>query len=167
MVLARANPKILSSSCSPGFINTPLTAGMGAKLSAEEGTVSIRHLLNGLLQGNGWYYGSDAKRSPLHTMRNPGETIYNGPIGLKRVLVTGGNTGIGYALCRQLAGEHGCYVYLCSRSEDKGKAAIASILTRHPDAQIELLVLDVTSDESVKIAAASLKNKGVQLYGLV
>lgn len=37
--------------------------------------------------------------------------------GMKRVLVTGGNTGIGLALCRQLSVDHGCHVILGSRSE--------------------------------------------------
>jgi NAD(P)-dependent dehydrogenase (short-subunit alcohol dehydrogenase family) len=36
---------------------------------------------------------------------------------MKRVLVTGGNTGIGLALCRQLSVDHGCHVILGSRSE--------------------------------------------------
>ena len=41
-------------------------------------------LLTGLLPrehgivGNGWYYGSDGIRSPLHYMRNPGEPEYDG-----------------------------------------------------------------------------------------
>jgi len=33
---------------------------------------------------------------------------------------TGGNSGIGLALCKLLATEHGCYVYLGSRSAEKG-----------------------------------------------
>ena len=28
--------------------------------------------------GNGWYYGSDGLRSPLHYMRNPGEPPWDG-----------------------------------------------------------------------------------------
>jgi NAD(P)-dependent dehydrogenase (short-subunit alcohol dehydrogenase family) len=46
----------------------------------EEGTVSIRHCLFQPLEGNGWYYGSDAVRSPLHFMRNPGEPAYDGVV---------------------------------------------------------------------------------------
>ena len=42
----------------------------------------------------------------------------------KRVLVTGGNSGIGRALCRQLAVEEGCSVLLGSRSEARGVAAV-------------------------------------------
>ena len=28
--------------------------------------------------GQGWYYGSDAQRSPLHKYRDPGEPPYDG-----------------------------------------------------------------------------------------
>lgn len=52
--------------------------GKGADLTPEQGTVSIRHCLFNQLQGNGWYYGSDAKRSPLHLKRDPGEKEYDG-----------------------------------------------------------------------------------------
>jgi len=62
----------------PGFVDTAMTAGYGAKLTPEEGTVAIRHCLFKDLSGNGWYYGSDAVRSPLHFMRNPGEPEYDG-----------------------------------------------------------------------------------------
>ena len=40
--------------------------------------------------------------------------------GLKKVVVTGGNSGIGLALCEQLATENGCYVYMGSRSAERG-----------------------------------------------
>ena len=33
------------------------------------------------LGGNGWYFGSDGVRSPLHFMRNPGEPEYDGTPG--------------------------------------------------------------------------------------
>eukprot|EP00470_Lotharella_oceanica_P004209 CAMPEP_0170174240 /NCGR_PEP_ID=MMETSP0040_2-20121228/7480_1 /TAXON_ID=641309 /ORGANISM="Lotharella oceanica, Strain CCMP622" /LENGTH=286 /DNA_ID=CAMNT_0010415791 /DNA_START=83 /DNA_END=943 /DNA_ORIENTATION=- len=76
MSLAKAHPKITSSSCSPGFIATAMTKGFGAKLSPEQGTVSLRHCLFGKLGGNGWYFGSDAKRSPLDRARDPGDPEY-------------------------------------------------------------------------------------------
>lgn len=75
---AKSNPKILSSAISPGFIATNMTAGYGASLTPEQGTVSIRHCLFKDISGNGWYYGSDALRSPLHTTRNPGEPAFTG-----------------------------------------------------------------------------------------
>tara|TARA_B110000285_G_C15138483_1_gene628956 strand:- start:4134 stop:4283 length:150 start_codon:yes stop_codon:yes gene_type:complete len=48
MIAARENPNIFSSSISPGFIETNMTAGIGEpndKGKPEEGTVSIRHCL--------------------------------------------------------------------------------------------------------------------------
>lgn len=78
MLLAKQHPHITSSSISPGFIDTKMTAGWGASKSPEEGTVSLRHALFDDLEGNGWYYGSDGVRSPLHFMRNPGEPAYDG-----------------------------------------------------------------------------------------
>jgi len=85
------------------------------------------------------------------------------------VVVTGGNSGIGLALCKLLATEHGCYVYLGSRSAERGTAAIKTIVDSTPAAagKIELLQVDVSDDASCISAAATLKAKGVTLYGLV
>ena len=48
----------------------------------------------------------------------------------KHVFVTGGNAGIGQACCKLLATEHGCQVYMGSRSVEKGKAALSTIRRR-------------------------------------
>mmetsp|Transcript_23897 Transcript_23897/g.35089 ORF Transcript_23897/g.35089 Transcript_23897/m.35089 type:complete len:285 (+) Transcript_23897:47-901(+) len=87
----------------------------------------------------------------------------------KHVVVTGGNSGIGLALCKLLATEHGCYVYLGSRSAEKGAAAVKSIVDAAPAAagKIEMLQVDISDDTSCLTAAATLKAKGVVLYGLV
>lgn len=86
---------------------------------------------------------------------------------IQSVLVTGASAGIGFALVKQLALEHGCHVYLGSRNETKGKTCIDSILKANPElkGRVELLVLDVGLDESVKAAAAKLSGK--TLYALV
>ena len=81
MLLARKYPNLIVSSCSPGFINTKMTAGWGAKLEPKDGTRSLKHCLFSELGGNGWYFGSDGVRSPLHVMRNPGEPAYDGSAG--------------------------------------------------------------------------------------
>jgi len=80
MLLANEHPAILSSCCTPGFIDTKLTAGFGASKTPAEGTVAIKHCLFNALGGNGWYFGSDAVRSPYHFMRNPGEPEYDGAL---------------------------------------------------------------------------------------
>lgn len=78
MLLAKEHPNLRINCCSPGYIITGMTAGYGATKPPEEGTVSIKHLLFAEDVGSGWYYGSDAVRSPLHYMRNPGEPAYDG-----------------------------------------------------------------------------------------
>ena len=45
----------------------------------EEGTLAIKHCLFAATPAeSGHYLGSDAIRSPLHFMRNPGEPAYDG-----------------------------------------------------------------------------------------
>lgn len=89
----------------------------------------------------------------------------------KRVLVTGGNSGIGLALCKQLVAEDGCHVFLGSRSVERGLEAVQRILEAAPAAvgRIEVLQVDTSSDGSVAAAAAAAKERlgGGALYALV
>ena len=71
---------------------------------------------------------------------------------MKKILVTGGNSGIGLALCKQLVAD-GCYVYLGSRDKSRGEAALKEI--NAPD-NCELVVIDVQSDESVNAAVQQI-----------
>ena len=65
-ICAKQNPTLLLSVVSPGFVETNMSKGMNAPMKPHEGTVSARHGLFADLTGSGFYYGSDAKRSPLH-----------------------------------------------------------------------------------------------------
>jgi NAD(P)-dependent dehydrogenase (short-subunit alcohol dehydrogenase family) len=85
----------------------------------------------------------------------------------KTILVTGGNSGIGAALCKLLATEHACRVLLGARSPEKGEKAKADIVAKYPDAKIDVVTIDVASDSSVAAAAAAVKAMGVTLYALV
>jgi hypothetical protein len=44
----------------------------------EKGTTAQMFLLFGEPDGSGWYFGSDAERSPLHRYRSPGDPPYTG-----------------------------------------------------------------------------------------
>jgi NAD(P)-dependent dehydrogenase (short-subunit alcohol dehydrogenase family) len=86
--LARRYPKLSINACTPGFIETDMTRGyresqgkpaaeLGMK-TPDEGARAPLHLLFGKLEGNGRYYGSDCKRSPLDRYREPGSPPYTG-----------------------------------------------------------------------------------------
>ena len=91
-IMSRKYPTILMNSCSPGWIETDLSRpgtdlGNGKRsgerpkgmLPVEKGTIAPIHLLIDELEGNGRYYGSDAKRSPMHKSRDPDkDPEYNG-----------------------------------------------------------------------------------------
>jgi NAD(P)-dependent dehydrogenase (short-subunit alcohol dehydrogenase family) len=89
MIVAREHPGLSVNACTPGFIETDMTrhfaksqgkspAALGMKTPAE-GARAPMHLLFGTLEGNGRFYGSDAKRSPLDRYRAPGSPEYIGP----------------------------------------------------------------------------------------
>ena len=86
----------------------------------------------------------------------------------KKIFVTGANQGIGLALCKALAKDHRCHVFLGARSAEKGEAAVKEVKEHAGDgAIVELVVIDVSTDESVEKAAKSLKEKGVKLNAIV
>lgn len=87
-IVAREHPGLDVNACTPGFVATDMTrhyaasagktpAELGMKTPAEGATAPL-HLLFGELEGNGRYYGSDAKRSPLDRYRAPGSPEYAG-----------------------------------------------------------------------------------------
>ncbi|CAJ2508311.1 Uu.00g094970.m01.CDS01 [Anthostomella pinea] len=85
----------------------------------------------------------------------------------KVFIVTGGNSGIGYHTVAHLAA-HGAHVYLCARSPEKGKAAIASIKKTHPSAhKINLLQVDLKDLASVVAAAQRFLALEPAMHGLV
>lgn len=88
IALARRHPELIINACTPGYIATDLTlpraeergvdpAAMGMK-SPAEGTKASLHLLFGEPGGSGWYFGSDAQRSPLDRYRSPGDPPFRG-----------------------------------------------------------------------------------------
>jgi NAD(P)-dependent dehydrogenase (short-subunit alcohol dehydrogenase family) len=72
----------------------------------------------------------------------------------KRALVTGGNKGIGFAICQGLLKE-GFEVILAARSLDKVKQAIEKLRP----AQVHPLVLDVADDNSIHQAVETTERE--------
>lgn len=74
-------------------------------------------------------------------------------------IVTGGNRGIGYEICKELSGA-GCYVVLTSRNEEDGRQAVAKLYAHD---NIAYHRLDVTDSEDI----ASLRNWILKTFGRV
>ncbi|KAH9211823.1 hypothetical protein DL95DRAFT_437052 [Leptodontidium sp. 2 PMI_412] len=86
----------------------------------------------------------------------------------KVFIVTGGNSGIGYYTVAHLA-KHGAHVYMCARSPDKGRAAIANTKKMHPTAKldIDLLQMDLMDLTTVIAGAKRFLTLETSLHGLV
>lgn len=79
---AKEEPDLVVNSCTPGYILTDLTAGMGATNPPSKGAVPPVYLLmdpSFESKPTGCYYGSDCLRSPIDRYRNPGDPEYEGP----------------------------------------------------------------------------------------
>lgn len=83
-------------------------------------------------------------------------------------IVTGANTGVGKEVAQILYSKNAT-VYATSRSEEKGRAAIASIKEAIPDSKgkLELLTLDLADLTTVKPAAKAFLAKETQLHLLI
>lgn len=74
-----AENSIIINSCTPGYIITDMTEGMGANNPPSKGAIPPVHLLlspdfDTLPPGR--YYGSDCVRSPINVYRGPGDPPY-------------------------------------------------------------------------------------------
>jgi carbonyl reductase 1 len=95
---------------------------------------------------------------------------------MKRILVTGGNKGIGKAICKKLLEDFpDVYVIIGSRDVQRGERAMAELADAVPGAgdRLQVVQLNVVDDTSVKAAADLIcgNTDGVsndnKLYGIV
>lgn len=85
-MLAERFPHLSINACTPGFVETDLgkeflgarTPAMAGMKSPEQGCRVIMSLLFDADRGSGYYFGSDARRSPMHRYRAPGTKEYSG-----------------------------------------------------------------------------------------
>jgi NAD(P)-dependent dehydrogenase (short-subunit alcohol dehydrogenase family) len=79
-------------------------------------------------------------------------------------LVSGGNRGIGYAICRALA-EHGLTVVLTARDAGKGKAAAKAL--HENGLAVDFQRLDVTSCRSIRSCVSAVADRHGRIDVLV
>jgi NAD(P)-dependent dehydrogenase (short-subunit alcohol dehydrogenase family) len=84
----------------------------------------------------------------------------------KIVLITGGNSGIGKATAIGIA-KTGATVVIGCRDKQRGNAAVDEIKKASGNNNIEMLMIDLTSLQSVREAAAEFKSRFKQLHVLI
>ncbi|MFN8413654.1 MAG: oxidoreductase [Anaerolineales bacterium] len=84
----------------------------------------------------------------------------------KLVIVTGGNSGIGHEAALALAGKN-ADVVLAVRSVDRGEEAANAIRQKYPQAQVEVMALDLADLKSVRSFAQTFLAKHKHLDILI
>ena len=83
---------------------------------------------------------------------------------MKTVLVTGGNRGIGYEVCKQL-GELGFHIFLSARDKEKGIEAVEKL--RNENIEVDFIQMDVANEESIKMTAVEFGKLTLNLDVLI
>jgi len=81
-------------------------------------------------------------------------------------LITGGNSGIGFATTRKLTAK-GFHVIMAARNQQTAAQAIVRIKAGQPNASVESILLDLASFASIRQCAAAFKAKGYPLHVLI
>ena len=81
-------------------------------------------------------------------------------------LITGGNSGIGKAAALGLA-KMGATVAIVCRSREKGEAALAEIIGKTGNRDVELMLADMSSQDSIRGLANDFKASHEKLHLLV
>ncbi|MFZ5723382.1 MAG: SDR family NAD(P)-dependent oxidoreductase [Pseudomonadota bacterium] len=85
----------------------------------------------------------------------------------KTVLITGGNSGIGLAIAKEMARRGGVRLCLASRDMKKMEAARAEIQAQAPGTGVELYALDLASLAKIRAFAADFLSRHQKLDALV
>lgn len=81
-------------------------------------------------------------------------------------VITGANSGIGFATAKALVQE-GATVVVCARNPERGEQAVERLREANPDADIGLQLLDLASLASVRRGAAELLATYPQIHVLI
>jgi retinol dehydrogenase-12 len=81
-------------------------------------------------------------------------------------MITGGNSGIGFATASKLAAQ-GFHVILASRNQQSSARAIQRMLVTNPSASVESLPLDLASFAAVRQCVRDFQSRGYPLHLLI
>ena len=113
----------------------------------------------------------------LYKLITPADDILEGPEGAwtasempnlsgKVIIVTGGNSGIGFEAAKEFA-RKGAHVTLACRNMEKARSAMDEIVAEIPGASVEIMALDLASLDSVRQFATAFNAKHDRLDILV
>lgn len=74
------------------------------------------------------------------------------------VLITGANSGFGFAVAEELASDRTKHVLLGCRSAEKGKRAVAELQNR-AQAKVDYVLIDVRDEKSIAAAVEEVEEK--------
>lgn len=84
----------------------------------------------------------------------------------RNCIVTGANSGIGYATAEGLA-QRGATVYLVCRNKERGEPALSEIQTKTGNRNVHLEICDLSSVTEIKSFASRFSEKNLPLHVLV
>jgi NAD(P)-dependent dehydrogenase (short-subunit alcohol dehydrogenase family) len=84
----------------------------------------------------------------------------------KTILITGANSGIGKAASIQLA-KLGARVVMLCRSQERGEQALQDVRAEANSSKVELILVDMSSQESVRRAVAEFLSRHQKLHVLI
>ena len=84
----------------------------------------------------------------------------------KTIIVTGANSGIGKAASIQLA-KLGAHVVMMCRSKERGEAALQDVKATSNSDKVELILVDMSSQESVRKAVSNFLDNHARLDALI
>ena len=99
----------------------------------------------------------------------PNASIHNNDTQEVRSILVTGDEGVNVLLIRKLLVEHNCHVFMGTTNVDRGFASLKQIIFDYPEKanKIEMILLDVTNEQSVKAAANAMQSRGTSLYAVV
>ena len=80
----------------------------------------------------------------------------------KNCLITGANSGLGFAVSRKLASKGANTILVC-RNKEKGENALLKIKKETPDASVDLMICDLASMKSIQSFIKDFKGKYSEL----
>jgi len=90
---------------------------------------------------------------------------------MKKILVTGGNKGIGLGIVKKLLRDYeDTFILLGSRDAQRGEEAVKEVIQElggNSNERIQLLILDVCNDSSIAEAVEKVKSEHQELFGLI